>query len=76
LGLQGDNDPVDVIEIGSAANQCGGVYKIKPLGVFAMIDEGELDWKVVAICIDDPMASQLNDVQDVERCVGTYICTC
>ncbi len=24
----------------------GGVYKIKPLGVYAMIDDGELDWKV------------------------------
>ena len=25
---------------------CGGVYKVKPLAVLAMIDDGELDWKV------------------------------
>ncbi len=43
---QGDNDPVDVVEIGSAAHKQGGVYKIKPLGIYAMIDDGELDWKV------------------------------
>jgi inorganic pyrophosphatase len=24
----------------------GGVYRVKPLGVYAMIDDGELDWKV------------------------------
>lgn len=43
---QGDNDPVDVVEIGSSTHRSGGVYKIKPLGVYAMIDDGELDWKV------------------------------
>ena len=43
---QGDNDPVDVVEIGSEALVCGGVYAVKPLAVLAMIDDGELDWKV------------------------------
>lgn len=46
LGLQGDNDPVDVVEIGSTQLKMGGVYRVKPLGVYAMIDDGELDWKV------------------------------
>ena len=46
LPLQGDNDPVDVVEIGSRALEQGGVYPVKPLGVYAMIDDGELDWKV------------------------------
>lgn len=31
-----------------------------------MIDDGELDWKVIAIKADDPLASQLNDINDVE----------
>lgn len=44
--VQGDDDPVDVIEIGSKALKTGGVYHIKALGAYAMIDEGELDWKV------------------------------
>lgn len=63
----GDNDPVDVVEIGSKACAMGGVYTVKPLGVFAMIDDGELDWKVIAIRSDDPMAAKLNDVDDVEK---------
>lgn len=32
-----------------------------------MIDDGELDWKLICIRGDDPLASQLNDVHDVER---------
>ena len=43
--MQGDNDPVDVVEIGSRQLEQGGVYPVKPLGVYAMIDDGELDWK-------------------------------
>ena len=42
----GDNDPLDVVEIGSRRLTTGGVYAVKPLAVLAMIDEGELDWKV------------------------------
>jgi hypothetical protein len=30
--MQGDNDPVDIVEIGSSQLRMGGVYKIKPLG--------------------------------------------
>lgn len=43
---QGDNDPVDVVEIGEAECAMGSVTPVKPLGVLAMIDDGELDWKV------------------------------
>ncbi len=42
----GDNDPIDVVEIGSKALAMGTVAEVKPLGVLAMIDDGELDWKV------------------------------
>ncbi|MEW5303516.1 MAG: hypothetical protein WDW36_006200 [Sanguina aurantia] len=66
-GVAGDNDPVDVVEIGTGTHRSGGVYKIKPLGVYAMIDDGELDWKVIAISHDDPKAHLVNDVEDVER---------
>jgi inorganic pyrophosphatase len=66
LKCKGDNDPLDVVEIGSAALAMGSVTPVKPLGVLAMIDDGELDWKVIAIAANDPMASELHDVADVE----------
>lgn len=58
---------VDVVEIGERQAKVGEVVKVKPLAVFAMIDEGELDWKVVAIAIDDPKAHLVNNVADVEN---------
>ncbi|KAG6710041.1 hypothetical protein I3842_06G162700 [Carya illinoinensis] len=66
-GALGDNDPVDVVEIGESQRKIGQVLKVKPLGALAMIDEGELDWKIVAISLDDPRASLVNDVDDVEK---------
>ena len=38
----------------------GEVIKVKVLGILAMIDEGETDWKVIVINVDDPEAKDLN----------------
>ncbi len=38
---------MDVVEIGRKQLRTGGVYCVKLLGAYAMIDEGELDWKGV-----------------------------
>eukprot|EP00466_Bigelowiella_natans_P004757 jgi/Bigna1/74091/fgenesh1_pg.27_\ len=94
----GDNDPLDVVEIGSEAMNptqhidpsygvnpaCEVVVIIfdfvtkipvanQPLGVLAMIDSGELDWKVLAISLEDPLASDLNDVADIKRLLPNTI---
>lgn len=67
VNCKGDNDPVDVVEIGSKTLPTGTVTKVKVLGILAMIDDGELDWKVIAIDAADPLASSLNDIVDVEK---------
>ncbi|XP_020086389.1 soluble inorganic pyrophosphatase 6, chloroplastic-like [Ananas comosus] len=66
-GAFGDNDPVDVVEIGGMRVKIGDVIKVKPLAAVALIDEGELDWKIVAISLDHPRASLVNDANDVEK---------
>lgn len=63
---KGDNDPIDVCEIGSKTLQRGSVVPVKVLGVMALIDDGETDWKLIVIKADDPLASSLNDIKDVE----------
>ncbi len=47
--------------------QSGGVYHVKFLGAYAMIDGGELDWKIICINVDSPLAAKLDTIQDVER---------
>jgi len=73
LKVNGDDDPIDVVEIGSKALVMGSVVEVKPLGVLAMIDDGELDWKVVAIAKDDPLAAEYNDIGDVPESVKSGI---
>lgn len=67
LGVGGDGDPVDVTEIGEEVMPFGAVYKVKVLGCLALLDEGEIDWKVIGINVDDPRAEMMNDIADVER---------
>jgi inorganic pyrophosphatase len=64
--LLGDGDPLDVIEIGGVPLEMGRVYRVKVLGVYAMIDEGELDWKVVAITECSPRFKEINDIGDMD----------
>ncbi|KAI0278167.1 inorganic pyrophosphatase [Russula aff. rugulosa BPL654] len=63
----GDNDPLDVCEIGEQVGYVGQVKQVKVLGIMALLDEGETDWKVLVVDVQDPLASKLNDIEDVER---------
>jgi inorganic pyrophosphatase len=45
----GDNDPIDVVEISEKRYHIGQIIKVKVLGSFCLIDEGEVDWKIIAI---------------------------
>uniref|UniRef100_UPI0037E7BF19 inorganic pyrophosphatase 2, mitochondrial isoform X1 n=1 Tax=Semicossyphus pulcher TaxID=241346 RepID=UPI0037E7BF19 len=63
----GDNDPIDVCEIGTLVCSPGQVIQVKVLGILAMIDEGETDWKVIAINAEDPDAKNLNSIEDVRK---------
>jgi len=66
LHVKGDNDPLDVVEIGSREFKKGQVARVKILGVLAMIDHGELDWKVIAVSTEDELAQTLETVHDLE----------
>ncbi|MCI4375985.1 hypothetical protein PGIGA_G00182800 [Pangasianodon gigas] len=61
----GDNDPIDVCDIGTRVCSSGQVIQVKVLGILALIDEGETDWKVIAINADDPDANKLHSIEDV-----------
>lgn len=64
---KGDDDPLDVIELSGRCFDTGAIVEVKVLGIIAMIDDGETDWKVIAIHTKDPLAPLLNDVQDVHK---------
>jgi len=72
---RGDNDPIDGVEIGTQQLRSGSVTKVKIIAVLAMIDDGETDWKVICINVDDPYAPQLNNLADLNRVFPTLIDT-
>jgi len=72
-GAVGDNDPLDVCEIGLRIMGVAEVCAVKVLGTLCLIDEGEADWKLIAIDVNDPWASLLNDVTDVEEKLPGFI---
>ncbi|XP_051883724.1 inorganic pyrophosphatase-like [Pristis pectinata] len=72
-GCVGDNDPIDVCEIGTKVCTRGEVIQVKVLGTLALIDEGETDWKIIAIDIKDPEADKFNSIDDVRRLKPGYL---
>ncbi|KNC53733.1 myo inositol monophosphatase, partial [Thecamonas trahens ATCC 50062] len=65
-GAGGDGDPLDVIELGASPLRVGAVTPIKVLGALPMLDQDEIDWKVIAVAVDDPAASRWHSINDVE----------
>uniref|UniRef100_A0A8D8XS10 Inorganic pyrophosphatase n=2 Tax=Cacopsylla melanoneura TaxID=428564 RepID=A0A8D8XS10_9HEMI len=72
-GQKGDGDPIDVLEIGERIAKRGEIIQVKALGVIGLIDEGETDWKIIAINVNDPNAAKLNDIADVETHFPGYL---
>eukprot|EP00871_Galdieria_phlegrea_P002493 jgi/Galph1/3244/GphlegSOOS_G1907.1 len=62
----GDNDPLDVLEIGTEVLVTGGVYQVKVLGALALIDGEETDWKIFAIRVHDKLAERVHHLEDYE----------
>jgi len=69
----GDNDPLDCCEIGHRVARRGDVLSVKVLGTLAMIDDGEADWKMIVIDTEDPLAAELNNLEDVERVMPGFL---
>lgn len=65
-GCKGDDDPLDVVDLSTIVVASGSIIEVKPVAVLAMIDEGEVDWKVIVINAADPKASVINSLEDAE----------
>jgi inorganic pyrophosphatase len=56
--MQGDDDPIDIVDLSSKDRQILDIVRVKVLAAFCLIDEGELDWKVLVM--DAEEAHKLN----------------
>lgn len=67
IDVGGDADPVDLADCSDNVAEFGAIYPCKVLGTLAMIDEGEIDFKILGIATSDPLAEKMNDIDDLER---------
>eukprot|EP00472_Partenskyella_glossopodia_P011562 CAMPEP_0197530552 /NCGR_PEP_ID=MMETSP1318-20131121/32196_1 /TAXON_ID=552666 /ORGANISM="Partenskyella glossopodia, Strain RCC365" /LENGTH=969 /DNA_ID=CAMNT_0043086441 /DNA_START=59 /DNA_END=2968 /DNA_ORIENTATION=+ len=72
-GHMGDGDPLDVMEIGSTQISTGTVVQVKVLGVYSLIDQGEVDYKIIVINTKDPLAAQLRTPEDIDAAVRSRL---
>jgi 3'-phosphoadenosine 5'-phosphosulfate synthase len=74
-GYGGDNDPLDVMEIGSTPLRMGSIQPCRVLGSLELIDEGETDHKIICIALNDKDASSIQSLEDLERVKPGHIDT-
>lgn len=61
----GDNDPLDVLVLCSEKILPLTLVECYPIGVLKMIDSGEVDEKIIAICVNDPFYNSYKNIHDL-----------
>ena len=62
----GDGDPLDVIVLGEQL-QKGSVVEIKLIGILKMLDEGEVDDKLIAVMVNNSIFSSVNSLNELKK---------
>ncbi|KMT06183.1 hypothetical protein BVRB_7g162540 [Beta vulgaris subsp. vulgaris] len=60
-----DSDPMDVLVIMQEPVLPGCFLRAKAIGLMPMIDQGEKDDKIIAVCADDPEYRHFNDIKEL-----------
>ncbi|MGC1516623.1 MAG: inorganic diphosphatase [Maribacter sp.] len=60
-----DQDPLDVLVLGTEPTYPMTVMEVRPIGVFHMTDEKGPDEKIICVPVSDPIWSKNNDISDL-----------
>ena len=67
-GLFGDSDPIDICVLTGRVISHGDILvNCIPIGGLRMLDNGEVDDKVIAVLKDDPIYGEIRDVNDCPK---------
>ncbi len=62
-----DGDPMDVLVLLEHPTFSGCLVDVRPIGVLGMIDNGDKDYKILAVPVDDPHYNEVYDINDVSK---------
>lgn len=60
-----DNDPLDILVISQIDMQPLCLVEAKVIGVMRMLDQGEADDKIIAVCANDMSVAHINDISEL-----------
>uniref|UniRef100_A0A453PCZ6 Soluble inorganic pyrophosphatase n=1 Tax=Aegilops tauschii subsp. strangulata TaxID=200361 RepID=A0A453PCZ6_AEGTS len=60
-----DNDPMDVLVLMQEQVVPGCFLRARAIGLMPMIDQGEKDDKIIAVCADDPEYRHFRDISEL-----------
>jgi inorganic pyrophosphatase len=63
--LHADGDPLDVLVMINEPTFAGCVIEARPLGVFRLLDKGQLDDKILAVPHTDPLFREYHTLENV-----------
>lgn len=67
-----DNDPLDILVLGQEPVFPLSMLRAKPIGVMKMVDQGEMDDKIIAVHLDDPEYSHYTSIDELPpHCLKT-----
>ena len=66
IELGGDGDPLDVIVLGEQL-QKGNVVEVKLIGILKMLDDGEVDDKLIAVMANNSIFSGVNSFNELKN---------
>ncbi len=61
-----DGDHLDVVVLGSDPLFSGCVVRTRPIGMLKMIDDGDEDYKILGVQVDNPRFDNIKDIKDIE----------
>lgn len=65
--LWDDNDALDVMVMSTFPLQTGILVRVRPVALMEMMDDGESDYKVIAVIADDRRWDDVHDLADLNQ---------
>lgn len=60
-----DKDPLDILVLGQADVYPLSIMKARPIGYMRMIDQGDIDDKIISVHADDPEMAEIHSIKDL-----------
>ncbi|CAD8052958.1 unnamed protein product [Paramecium sonneborni] len=67
-GFKGDDDPLDILDLSmKKVFKPGDIFQAKIIGAFCVLDQDEVDWKILVLNTEEADQLKINEFNDYEK---------